>query len=331
VALVLLINAAWQQGDTERPVHIILRWSARIACGLLLVFSALAAWSLWLRIAQYGLTPERTLALVGVTIALLYGLGYAAAAVIPKGWLVLLAPVNIALAFITALICLCILTPIADPYRLSASSQAARVDSGKVTPDKFDWRVLRFETGTYGLEELKRLGKNGKTEAIRKAAANSAAMSDGFRWGSPPVPVKSAKANADRFHMVQPDTTIPKSFITQVFTPDEFTPECFRDATLPPCDTALIDLNNDGKPEIVLLYEAWVNVYTEKDGVWLSLGNAGHLKEEAINDFKSGKISAVKPSWNDLKVGVSIFDIQDDERNGENARSGKADVDFVAY
>jgi hypothetical protein len=149
VALVLLVNAAWQQGDAERPVHIVLRWSARIACGLLLVFSCLAAYSLWLRIAQYGLTPERVMALVGVIIAVLYGLGYAVAAVIPKGrWLWLLEPVNIGLAFIVMLISLSVLTPIADPYRLSAQSQAGRVNTGQVAAEKFDWRALRFETGS---------------------------------------------------------------------------------------------------------------------------------------------------------------------------------------
>ncbi len=332
VALVLLINAAYQQGNEERPVHIVLRWSARIACGLLLVFAGLAAYSLWLRIAQYGLTPERVMALVGVVIAVLYGIGYAVAAFMPKGrWLALLEPVNIALAVIMALICLCVLTPIADPYRLSAQSQAGRVNSGKVAPDKFDWRVLRFETGTYGLKELKRLNKAGKTDAIRKAATSSAAMPDGFRWGSPPPPPKVVKPDAGRIHMVQPGAIIPKSFLAQTFDADEFTPECFRNVELPPCDTALADLNNDGKPEIILLYEAWVNVYTEKEGVWLRLGNAGHLKEEAISAFKVGNVSAEKPNWNDLKVGDSIFDVQDDERNGESARQGKADVDFKSY
>ncbi|MGN6365837.1 DUF4153 domain-containing protein [Asticcacaulis taihuensis] len=310
VALVLLVNAAWQQGDTERPVHIILRWSARIACGLLLVFSALAAWSLWLRIAQYGLTPERTLALVGVTIALLYGLGYAAAAVIPKGWLILLAPVNIALAFVVALICLCVLTPIADPYRLSASSQAERVNSGQVAPDIFDWRVLRFETGTYGLEELKRLSKNGKTEVIRKMATDAGLWKNDKRWEIPsPVTPPATTPNPKQFNVVAPaGYAMPADFLTQSFTSDEKLPDCASYGIK--CYAALIDLNHDGVPELALLEDRHITIYI-KQKQWRFL-NEKYVSGDTAIDFKVGRIGTARPSFDDLTLGNSYREKIDD-------------------
>jgi hypothetical protein len=306
VALALLVNAAYQQGNEERPVHIVLRWSARIACGLLLVFSSLAAYSLWLRIAQYGLTPERVMALVGVIIAVLYGLGYAMAAVMPKDrWLRLLEPVNIALAFIMALICLAVLTPVADPYRLSAQSQAERIDSGKITPDKFDWRVLRFETGTYGLDELKRLSTSGKTEAVRKTAADSGRWSDDNRWQHEAPQAEMIRPDPKQIRMVQKDTTIPASFLMQAYvSSQEDHPNCLQ-PNYTPCYTALIDLNDDGEPELLLLNDTRLFRLENNNGVWMGpqSGENIWLSKDDVAAFKAANLSAEKPKWNDLKIG----------------------------
>lgn len=314
VALVLLVNAAWQQGDDERPVHIILRWSARIACGLLLVFSCLAAYSLWLRIAQYGLTPERVMALVGVIIAVLYGLGYAVGAVMPKGrWLYLLEPVNISLAFIVALICLAVLTPIADPYRLSAQSQAERVNSGKVAPEKFDWRALRFETGTYGMEELKRLSASGKTESIRKAALKAIAVIYDIpdQFTNDPVPTQKVKPDPSRLKVVLPaGGTLPASFLQQAFNVGDqglgdSPPHCLTMANNN-CSVVLLDLNDDAKPEIIIRSYGALYIYTESKEGWKMQGERNyHSGKDA--DFNSGKVSVTKPQWNDLKVGDELI------------------------
>ncbi|MFT4076016.1 MAG: DUF4153 domain-containing protein [Asticcacaulis sp.] len=316
VALVLLINAAWQQGDETVKAHIILRWSARIACGLLLVFSCLAAWSLWLRIAQYGLTPERTMALVGVTIALLYGLGYAVAAVMPKGWLVLLAPVNIALAFIAALICLCVLTPIADPYRLSAASQADRVNSSKVASDKFDWRVLRFETGSYGIDELKHLSKAGKTEAIRKAANEASAMPSGYRWGAPPKDEdkpKTYRPDVKHITMLTKDA-VPADFLSQTYMEEPYPlPDCLT-ASDKKCEGRLFDLDDDGNRELLLYSEPYLYAFTHTPTGWVLINNGQALEGEAVSNFRSGNFLAEKPRWNKLRFGKStVIQYSDDK------------------
>ncbi|CAM3207308.1 DUF4153 domain-containing protein [Asticcacaulis taihuensis] len=300
VALVLLVNAAYQQGNEERSVHIVLRWSALIACGLLLVFAGLAAWSLWLRIDQYGLTPERTLALVGVTIAMLYGVGYAVAAVMPKDWLALLAPVNIALAFVVALICLCVLTPIADPYRLSASSQAARVDSGKVTPDKFDWRVLRFETGTYGLEELKRLSMSGNT-TVKNAAAKALALKDTDRYSPLEGDILETRTpDPKQFIVSYPKgTTPPADFLTQSFSDNERLPDCASSGIK--CYSALIDLNHDGVDEFALLENRHITIYI-RENRWRLLAER-YVSDETAAAFKIGQIGVARPSFDNLTIG----------------------------
>lgn len=312
VALVLLVNAAYQQGDAERPVHIVLRWSARLACGLLAVFAGLAAYSLYLRIAQYGLTPERVMALVGVVIAVLYGLGYAVAAVTPKGrWLHLLEPVNISLAFVMAAICFVVLTPIADPYRLSAQSQAERVNSGTLTPEKFDWRVLRFETGTYGLEELKRLSKSGKTEAIRKAAVTALAVKNADRYLLiPDQPQNRVKPDARRLKVVAPDKAeLPTSFLQQTFPYGGNTPQCLVNANRN-CTVVLLDLNGDSKPEIIMRYSNALYIYTEDENGWEMQGDPLY-NSGTDDDFNAGRVATAKPKWDDLMIGKERLHLRD--------------------
>ena len=304
VALVLLVNAAWQQGDEERPVHIIMRWSARLACGLMLVFSVLASFSLGLRIQQYGLTPERVLAGVGVIVALAYGLGYTTAAIWPKGrWLHLLKPINIGLAFIKAAILLAVLTPVADTSRLSAESQAARLQSGKVALNQFDWRVLRFDTGTYGRAELKKLTTTGKTEAIRTAALKASQYKDDARYEmAEPAETARKKVDPKQFTVVFPQgSAMPDDFFKQDY--GTRIPDCATEKTASPsCFAALIDLSRDGKPELLILSDRRVAVMRHEDSGWRWASDL-YLSDTQAADFKAGKLSAQQPELDDLKIG----------------------------
>ncbi|MBW8882822.1 MAG: DUF4153 domain-containing protein [Asticcacaulis sp.] len=305
VALVLLINAAYQQGDEERDIHVVMKWAVRLACVLVAVFAALAAYSLGLRIAQYGLTPERVMAAVGVVIAVLFGIGYPVAAVWPKGrWLHRIETVNVTLAFVKVVVFLAVLTPLADPLRLSVDSQVARLTSGVVDSDHFDWNLLRFQTGTYGTEALTHLAKSGKTNAIRKAAATAAARKDDERWQTPAAE-PPAKPNPVQFHMVQPGAALPVSFLAQAFTAADNRPDCLKAGTV--CQAALLDLNDDGKPELLLLDNHYRSVFAEgADGIWSQHGNIIFLTDDDIHAFEAGKVEVRRPAWNDVKVGDNV-------------------------
>jgi hypothetical protein len=317
VALVLLINAVFQDGDEDRPVHIILRWSASIACGLTLIFSTLAAYSLCLRLSQYGLTPERVMALVGVIIAVLYGFGYSIAALWPKGWLRDLKWINTGLAFITALISLSVLTPIADPYRLSAQSQAGRVNSGEVAPDKFDWHVLRFETGSYGRDELKRLSKSGKTETIRKTAVSASQLKDDNRYDSPLTPPTPArKANPKQFDIVLPkDAVVPADFFTQPFEEADHLPSCATEGEK--CSAALLDLDHDGSAEIVILDGLSLTTFTRHDRQWLAL-TSSYLSNNDAQDFQAGRITTLPNRYDNIRIGGRTVHLDDRAANAGN-------------
>lgn len=314
VALVLLINAAYQQGDEERPVHVVMKWSARLACVLMLVFSVLAAFSLALRVGQYGLTPERVLGSVGVIIALAYGLSYAIAAIWPKGrWLNLLEPINIGLALIKAAILLAVLTPVADPGRLSAEAQATRLQSGEVALEQFDWRVLRFDTGTYGRDTLKKLTTTGKTEAIRVAALKASEYKDDERYViATPADTVRKKADPKQFNVVFPQGgTLPEDFFAQDFAPYTL-PDCATEKTASPsCHAALLDLSRDGKPELLILNDHAVTVVIHETKGWRHASTM-YLSDDQVAGFKAGKLKAETPALDDLRVGdgraIQTFD-----------------------
>lgn len=305
VALVLLINAAWQQNDEGRSAHITMRWSARLACLLMLVFSVLAGFSLALRVQQYGLTPERVLGGVGVLIALAYGLSYSVAAIWPKGrWLNLLEPINIGLAFVKAAVLLAVLTPVADPGRLSAESQVARLQSGKVALDQFDWRVLRYDTGTYGRAELKTLTTTGKTEAIRAAALKASQYKDDERYEmAEPVDTARKKADPKQFTVVFPHgATVPADFFAQSFEPYRL-PDCATAKTASPsCSAALIDLSRDGRPELLIMSNHEVTVYVREQSEWKRKTDV-YLSEREVSDFKAGKLGTQTPEFDELTIG----------------------------
>ena len=66
----------------------------------------------------------------------------------------------------------------------------------------------------------------------------------------------------------------------------------------------MIDLNNDKKPELLILEAPTLYVFEERESGW-SLVNNAHLIEDANDQkaFAEGRLSTAKTAWNDLVVG----------------------------
>ncbi|WP_203142811.1 DUF4153 domain-containing protein [Marinobacter mangrovi] len=128
---------------------------------LLPINSLLAAWALGLRIDQYGLTVDRLIAAVLQLLIAAFTLTYAV--IIPwcrRRALCGIRTANQWLALLVAAILILIHTPFADLRHWSAQSQVNRLISGRVTPEAFDYRYLRFELGQYGRDALEALGQS---------------------------------------------------------------------------------------------------------------------------------------------------------------------------
>ncbi|MBY0423675.1 MAG: DUF4153 domain-containing protein, partial [Parvularculaceae bacterium] len=138
--MILLVNAAFQAGDPPRSalMRAVVRFSALPLAGVV----GIAALGLWMRVDQYGLTPARVLAGTELLIVALYAGGYVWAALKPGAWMEAVKAVNIAGAAFVAAMLLALMTPLLDPARVSVADQVARLESGRVAPDDFDFGFL---------------------------------------------------------------------------------------------------------------------------------------------------------------------------------------------
>jgi hypothetical protein len=315
VAFVLLINAAYQAGDGERHVPLVLKWCVRLSAVLLLIFAVLAAWSLLLRIFQYGLTPDRIFAGVGVVIALCFGLGYFVAIFAPGRWMAKIEPVNIGMAIVKCALFLAIITPLAAPAKLSVYDQVNRLNDGKVNVDEFDWWLLATETGTYGRTALTKLATS-----LNPLIAAKAKLALADKLGDRPYRRNQETAGL-RIATRQDRAAIPVIFPKNATLPDSFLdadlintdgdrrapPECLRYVgpaeSIEPCKIALIDVNGDKIPEVLVRNGSFSDlvVMLETGGQWRAIGRYALTMNGPA--FDRGEIDVTPSQWRDLQVG----------------------------
>lgn len=254
-ALIILINAAYQDGI--EPPHAIPRWAARAAGLLLIPIVILAAYALWLRIDQYGLTPDRVFATVYLVVAVGFTIGYALAALRPGPWMKPLERTNIVMAAICVLLLIALFTPIADPARLSVASQVKRLESGRVSAEKFDYAFLRFESGRYGREALDRLKTAKDPQASRRAREVKAETTR-------PLPAPKSPDYA-AMAIYPAGAKLPDTFLRQA-SGASLRGGC--DGPVSGCFAVLLDIDSDGSDEVLLGSGATLDAYKSVAGQW---------------------------------------------------------------
>ena len=313
IAFVLLINAAFQQGEDERKVALVLKWSVRLGCLLLLLFAVLAAWSLSLRIFQYGLTIDRAYAAMVVVIALAYGVGYSIAVFKPGPWMAGLKPANIGLAMFKCVVFLAVLTPVAAPARLCVDHQVRRLLSGHVKPERFDWFVLSADTGQYGKSALAKLVASKDPTIASWAQKASDGKLERRRYDLDPELEAEVTKPADltRVAVVSPKgAKLPASFIATNFhaLPGFTVPRCLmfepmRDADR--CHAALINLDASPDLEVAILSsDEGLSIFKQSPTGWIGLIQSQRLYDEAASQaFKKGEIRSAEPVLRDIILG----------------------------
>lgn len=147
------------------PQKASLPWTGPLRCLIktaLLVaplYVFVAAWALWLRVAQYGWTADRLQGALAVLVLLVWSLGYFVSIVWRKGQnpLDLQGKVNLVVSLLVLVILVLLNSPVLDSMRISVNSHMARYQSGKNTPDQVTIYMLE-QSGRYGraaLESLK--------------------------------------------------------------------------------------------------------------------------------------------------------------------------------
>lgn len=180
IGALLLGNAVIGNGTDDAARNPVLRYGA-MALGLaMLPLVAIAAVATGLRIDQHGFTPERLWGLTFVVIASAYGLAYLVSLARGRtGWAPLVRSSNTLLAFGVAAVALFLATPILSFNAISTNDQVARLRTGKVKPEKFDWAALAFDFGAPGRAALTRLSQSANATTAERARA---AFKANGRW-----------------------------------------------------------------------------------------------------------------------------------------------------
>jgi hypothetical protein len=327
-ALIVLINAAYQEGEGAGAPPWSLKWSARAAAWIAAPLVVIAAYALWLRVAQYGLTPERIVAAAGVLIAVGYTAGYALAAVRRGPWLKGIERANVVVAHLVVAVLLALVSPIASPWRLSVDDQVRRLAAGRVTPEAFDYRFLRFQAGRHGERALAKLAaRRGGARDVRIAALakEAQAAKERHAYEGAIVPMAERAANV----AVAGGGKLPADFLAQGWEGSE-NPLWGCENAEPRCAAVVADLNGDGAVEVVVLRSPRREVYRKAQGRWVKAGAyLGSFCAAEGEAFAQGRfrLSPPEPGWPDLEVAGRRLRFQEEtdcasEAQGSAERRG---------
>jgi Domain of unknown function (DUF4153) len=213
---VVLANAVIGNSADEEAPSPMLRWPALALATVILPLALVAAVSTGKRIGQYGFTPDRLWAAVFVAVAAAAALAYLLALVRGRrGWPERLRRANVRLAAGICLLALFLALPIVSFGAISARDQLARLQSGQVPPDRFDWAAMRFDFGPSGRKALERLAA-GNSPVLRQRAREALDARD--RWAIPGNVVAPARAASTEPPKVRVDGggTIPAPLLDRI-------------------------------------------------------------------------------------------------------------------
>jgi len=311
--LVVLVNAAYQDGAPDVAAARAVQGSVRVASVLLAPLVVIAFYALSLRVGDYGWTASRIVAAACLAVASIYAAGYAWAALRPARR-VTISVTNIANAFVVLAILLMLYSPIGDPARLSVASQVARLHSGKVTADKFDFAYLKFEGKRYGQAALEQLPAQfqGKDAHLVRAKVTAVQRLKGPVHQQADLLARPAPVRMSEKARVWPKgSQLPASFLStdlNLLSGSPY-PACLRGEE-GECDLVLVDLNGDDRPEIIMLGalpEPNAVVVSElTPGQWRPIGTlpsslaaCASLRQALIN----GRYTLAPPVTRELDIG----------------------------
>lgn len=291
-------HGARPHGSGERPGARVLAWSARIACILLAPLVVFAAFGVFARIVQHGLTPARVVALTGVVIVTLYAVGYGVAAFWRGPWLARLGEANVYAAYVVCGLLFLLLTPAADPARLSVADQLARLERGAVAPEEFDYGLLARGSGRWGREALERLASaSGDPRADAVAELAAAAREQAPAVLSP----EEHRALLRQVEVIGEGPPPPDAALDALQDHNWCQP-------VTRCAFGWADLSGDPAPELVVIADASVQVLApDPAGVWRDVA-FGCCIPGPVKDVAT--LEGVAPEVRDLMVGDQRLRLQ---------------------
>ena len=302
--LVVAINASYRSGGEWRP-----QWRRRsefTGAFLLLPLAVLAAVALQARIAAFGFTAPRIVAVAALLLLSAYALTYAGAALISLGggrWMERIESANLLMAFVALSLIATLVSPLGDPVRLAVASQTWRVVHSRVAPDAFDYAYLRNSGLRFGHDALARMAKDQRMPAVARGAFLALIAGPSSDLAAP----TEIGAN---IRVMTPGAVLPAGLLARDWSQaGADVPPCLTTAHLV-CDAYFLDLDRDGRDEILLGYGDdavwWAGVLRQgTGGGWYLAGTiASPPNAGALSALRAGQFTVTDPlpGWRELMV-----------------------------
>lgn len=310
--LLLLMAIVRDPQKSALPYSGLLRCLIKTSLLIVPVYVAIAGWALWLRVNQYGWTPDRLHGVVLVVVLLAWSLGYFLSIVRRRGRnpLVLQGKVNLAVSLLALLLLALLNSPALSSWRISVNSHMARYHSGEITADQVTLYMLA-RSGRPGHEALESLKQDAAFMKDAKRKRELLMMLNGGKDDE----LITAKSLADNVQTA-PGTATPDSAFWTVAADDRYALRSCNEK-----DACLLmnqDLNGDGLPEYVLyVFDGGRSVIYARDAVrktWSRQGQfaqpIGVTKEKLLSAAKEGKVTAKPKAWRDIVIDGKTVDVK---------------------
>lgn len=279
LTLLLFFNAVFHpahgpQHDFQpysQPYPTWLRRIILLAVVLLPVGSVLAAWALWLRIDQYGLSLDRLWAALLQVLTAAFTLSYSLLLLWRRrAALPILQRANVGLALLVAVVLIVVNTPLADMRHWVAQHQLKRLLDGRTTAEAFDVDYLRFQLGQPGTLALQALADSEFAQSQPELARRiELSLKQTERWSQEPlVDTQNLNEVARQFSVSPEGASLPEPLLALLVEQDS---ACLSQTE--PCQA--VQVNSD-TPFQWLVYESYSAVgqaYGERNSDWLLLGH----------------------------------------------------------
>lgn len=304
ILLLLLVCAVWHPQRDALPWYAQMRGLIRAALVVLPLYPLLAAWALWLRITQYGWTPQRLYGVLITIVALIWAIGFCISVLYPRrDPRAVQGAVTPWVGLLSLLFLILINTPVLDPWRISVVSHMARYKAGVIKADQVSLYMLS-QTGRKGHEALVALQKDPQFMADAKRRREINALLSETRGGAQPV----SAATLARWVELAPGTPQPDGSLWQEMIKQGYRFESCAWAT-GNCLLMMQDLNGDDKAEAVIYQfsDRAIMVFTQKPGGWTLVGDAWKMPEKLTREaldraLRQGEVKAVVKPWADISL-----------------------------
>ncbi|WP_313741144.1 DUF4153 domain-containing protein [Pseudomonas sp.] len=288
-----LVNGVFQDGPPAATYPKVLRRLADASLLVSPILVALAGWSSGVRIAQYGLTPLRLLAVLLVGLMLLHTLAAAWAVLDRRGsWLSRLRVSNPWVALLTGLMIVAYQSPLLDPLGLSARNQVARVLDGRTPVADFNADALLHLFGAPGREAFEGLERQLEAGTVLDEPGREALRQ---RLQAAREPNEHPAAPKLEWLGAEPgDST---TVIERILAEWSCREGCYLWA---------LDMDGDGHDEVLAIprqrYTTGVLLFALREGVWVKVGQYDSLSLESdhaelVKKIRAGEIAPVTPRY----------------------------------